>query len=291
MTKQGGGHRASVECMTPKAKSAKAISAKANRADSEYHYQKAIIDPMDSDQPPSNIVLPLKIFIGCDTRERQSALVLQQSLQRLSSLPLSICLLEKHQLHAAGLDWRARDPLQSTDFSFNRFLVPYLLGFKGWGLYLDGDMLCLSDPAALWSHCKHEHALLCVQHPEHLWGQQKMNGLPQTSYPRKNWSSLMLFQAERCRALTPEFVNTASGLTLHRFAWLEQPGQLGRLPRSWNHLVGVDRQPQPTDPQPDLVHWTLGGPWLPGYGQSGGHLADLWRQERAAMTTPMAEGL
>lgn len=229
------------------------------------------------------VELPLHIFIGCDQQQRQAALVLQHSLQRLSSLPLSISLLEQRQLRQAGLDWRERDPLQSTDFSFNRFLVPHLLGFKGWGLYLDGDMLCLSDPAALWAHCDPTLALICVQHPEHIWGENKMNGLIQTSYPRKNWSSLMLFNGGHCRQLTPSFVNSASGLTLHRFAWLEQPEQLGSLPRSWNHLVGLDSQLAPEDPQPDLVHWTLGGPWLPGYGQAGGQLADLWRREQSAM--------
>ena len=242
---------------------------------------------MKSSGFPSNIKLPLKVFIGCDAKERQSALVLQHSLQRLSSLPLSISLLEQHQLRQAGLDWRKRDPLQSTDFSFNRFLVPNLLGFEGWGLYLDGDMLCLSDPAALWSYCDDNLALLCVKHQEHLWGQSKMNGSRQTSYPRKNWSSLILFNGEHCRQLTPFFVNEASGLTLHRFAWLGQPEQLGSLPRSWNHLVGLDAQPMAHGPQPDLVHWTLGGPWLSGYGQDGGHLADLWRKERAAMMDAM----
>lgn len=228
-------------------------------------------------------LLPLQVFIGCDSRQRQAALVLQHSLQRCSSLPLSITLLEDSQLRRCGLLWRERDPLQSTDTSFSRFLVPQLLGYQGWGLYLDGDMLCLSDPAVLWDYCQPERALLCVQHPERRWGTTKMNGALQTSYPRKNWSSLMLFQADRCRALTPDWVNSATGLELHRFAWLTADHELAALPGSWNHLVDVDPPPEPHGRQPDLVHWTLGGPWLRGYEQAGGHLADCWRQERAAL--------
>lgn len=234
---------------------------------------------MPADLTPED--LPLRVFIGCDRRQRQAALVLQHSLQRLSSLPLSISLIEEQQLRRAGLLWRPRHPLQSTDFSFSRFLVPQLLGFRGWGLYLDGDMLCCSDPVGLWRLRQPEAALLCVQHPEQAWGATKMNGAPQTAYPRKNWSSLMLFQGERCRALTPELVNTADGLLLHRFGWLRSEQLIGALPRSWNHLVGLD-PPPPAQQPPDLVHWTLGGPWLPGYADAGGWLADLWRQERAA---------
>ena len=100
----------------------------------------------------------------------------------------------------------------------------------------------------------------------------------------------MLFQAERCGALTPAFVNEASGLVLHRFSWLTSDQQLGALPGSWNHLVDLDPAPAPEGPQPDLVHWTLGGPWLPGYGHAGGHLADLWHQERAACAASFASG-
>jgi hypothetical protein len=193
---------------------------------------------------------------------------------------LAITLLEQGQLERSGLYWRPRDPRQSTDFSFSRFLVPALLDYRGWGLYLDGDMLALADPARLWAQRRDDDAVLCVQHPPHPWGHSKMGGRPQSWYPRKNWSSLMLFNAARCRALTPDVVNTASGLDLHRFAWLEAAdGSLGALPADWNHLVGLDLPPA-ADQLPSLLHWTLGGPWLPGYEQAGGPLADLWHAER-----------
>lgn len=221
---------------------------------------------------------PLQVFIGTDHHHRQAALVLAHSLRSRSSVPIAITLLEQHQLEHAGLYWRPRDPLQSTDFSFSRFLVPALLGFRGWGLYLDGDMLCLEDPANLWALRDDRYAVQCVQHQDHAWGESKMDGRVQTSYPRKNWSSLMLFNADRCTRLDAGYVNSASGLQLHRFQWLPDDSLIGALPRRWNHLVQLD--PLPSDGQLlALIHWTLGGPWLAGYVDAGDSLAELWRHE------------
>lgn len=220
----------------------------------------------------------MQVFIGTDHHHRQAAQVLVHSLRSRSSVPIAITLLEQHQLEQAGLYWRGRDPLQSTDFSFSRFLVPALLGFRGWGLYLDGDMLCLDDPANLWALRDDQYAVQCIQHPVHAWGDAKMDGRVQTSYPRKNWSSLMLFNAARCLQLGVDYVNTASGLQLHRFVWLADDSLLGALPNRWNHLVQLD-PPPPADQPPALIHWTLGGPWLEGYADAGDSLASLWRHE------------
>ena len=179
----------------------------------------------------------MQVFIGTDHHHRLAAQVLAHSLRSRSSVPIAITLLEQHQLERAGLYWRPRDPLQSTDFSFSRFLVPALLGFRGWGLYLDGDMLCLDDPANLWTLRDDQYAVQCVQHPVHAWGDAKMDGRVQTSYSRKNWSSLMLLNCSRCTALTPEYINTASGLDLHRFHWLSGDHEIGAIQGGWNHLV------------------------------------------------------
>jgi lipopolysaccharide biosynthesis glycosyltransferase len=220
----------------------------------------------------------MQVFIGTDHDHRKAALVLAHSLRARSSGPISITLLEQHQLERAGLYWRPRDPLQSTDFSFSRFLVPALLGFRGWGLYLDGDMMCLDDPFKLWCLRDNQFALQCVQHPDHPWGDKKMNGKPQTAYPRKNWSSLMLFNASRCVNLSINYVNQASGLQLHCFEWLSEDSLLGALPRRWNHIVNLDPLPLP-EASPGIVHWTLGGPWLKASVDDDDHLSLLWLQE------------
>jgi hypothetical protein len=127
-------------------------------------------------------------------------------------------------------------------------------------------------------------AVMCVKHDHRPTESKKFLGQVQTTYPKKNWSSVMLMNCRKCWPLTPEYVNTASGLDLHRFNWLPpgaewEPGGealIGEIPRQWNHLVGYD------DPQGDELnlHFTEGGPWFPAYANSP--FADLWRRERQA---------
>lgn len=225
------------------------------------------------------------IFIGMDQRERAATNVLIDSLVAHSSVPLAITPLVSSQLEHQGLYWRSRDPLQSTDFSFSRFLVPQLLNFQGWGLFLDCDMLCRADIAELWALRDDRFALMCVQHEHVPKETEKFLGEPQSAYPRKNWSSVMLFNAGRCRALSPAFVNSASGLELHRFLWLSNDADIGPLPHQWNHLVGV----QEPDASAKLLHWTLGGPWFRGQRQQGGALAAEWfgaRDDAMALWNP-----
>ncbi|MFM7235844.1 MAG: hypothetical protein ACKOYK_03600, partial [Cyanobium sp.] len=161
----------------------------------------------------------IPIFIGYDPRERAATNVLIDSLYQHSSVPLSITPVLTPQLEAQGLYWRERDPKQSTAFSFTRFLVPHLMGYEGWAIFMDCDMLCRTDIAQLWALRDERYAVLCVQH-EHIPNEtSKFLGEVQSPYPKKNWSSLMLLNTARCTALTPEYVNQASGLDLHRFHW------------------------------------------------------------------------
>jgi len=221
---------------------------------------------------------PIPIFIGYDPRERAATNVLIDSLYQQSSMPLAITPVVTPQLEAQGLYWRARDPLQSTAFSFSRFLVPHLVGYQGWAVFMDCDMLCRGDIAKLWSLRDERFAVMCVRQ-DHVAGETvKFLGETQSAYEKKNWSSLMLLNTSRCSALTPDYVNTASGLELHRFHWLASDDEIGFLPNQWNHLVDV--QPLPVDPstgnRPALVHWTLGGPWFRDQRTMGGGLAAEW---------------
>lgn len=224
-------------------------------------------------------IAPLPIFIGYDPRERAATNVLIDSLVQNSSMPLAITPLVTPQLETQGLYWRQRDPRQSTAFSFSRFLVPHLVGFKGWAVFMDCDMLCRSDIAELWALRDDRYAVMCVQH-HHIPDQQvKFLGETQSRYEKKNWSSLMLFNASRCTALTPDYVNSASGLELHRFHWLGDDSQIGPLPMErWNHLVDVQNPNQAA--QSALLHWTLGGPWFREQRTMGGPLAAEWFSAR-----------
>lgn len=200
----------------------------------------------------------IPVFIGYDARESVAFDVLAHSIQARASEPVAIAPVALHQLR--GVFQRDRHPLQSTDFSFSRFLVPYLSGFSGFSIFMDCDMLCLDDVAKLWALRDDRYAVQVVKHDHRPRERQKFLGEPQTPYAKKNWSSVMLFNNGRCRALTPEYVAEASGLDLHQFRWLDHDGLIGDLPREWNHLVGYD------DPSPaSLVHYTLGGPYFAEY--------------------------
>ena len=217
---------------------------------------------------------PIPIFIGVDPRERAAANVLIDSLVQHSSAPLAITPLITPQLEAQGLYWRERDPKQSTAFSFTRFLVPYLMSYQGWAVFMDCDMLARADIAKLWAERNEEYAVQCVQH-QHVPGETvKFLGEVQSAYPKKNWSSLMMLNCSRCQRLTVDYVNTSSGLELHRFHWLDGDQEIGRLDERWNHLVAV--QDSRKAEKASLLHWTLGGPWFKAQRTMGGALAAEW---------------
>ena len=158
---------------------------------------------------------------------------------------------------------RERNSLQSTDFSFSRFLTPYLCDFEGWAMFMDCDMLVLEDIAKLWALRDEKYAVMCVKHDHVPKEKTKFLGAQQTKYEKKNWSSVMLFNCAKCTALTPDYVNSASGLDLHRFNWLGDDDLIGEIPHRWNLLVGYD-QSIPVDEVSNL-HYTIGGPYFHDY--------------------------
>jgi hypothetical protein len=219
----------------------------------------------------------IRIFIGYDPREAVAFNVLAHSIQTRASEPVTIAPLMLSQL--GSLMWRERHNLQSSDFSFSRFLVPHLCDYQGWALFMDCDMLVLDDVAKLWALRDEAFAVQCVKHDHVPAEATKFLGEAQTRYEKKNWSSVMLFNNTKCRALTPDYVNTASGLDLHRFNWLGNDDLIGEIPHCWNHLVDYD----PSLPAAEVsnLHFTTGGPYFPDYVTCG--YADLWYAERERM--------
>ena len=224
---------------------------------------------------PDGRAILINITIGYDPREAVAFSVLVHSIHTHASCPVSIAPLMLSAL--AGVLTRKRHPLQSTDFSFSRFLTPQLSGFAGWSLFMDCDMVMLDDVAKLWALRDERYAVMVVKHDHRPRETRKFLGEPQTAYAKKNWSSVMLFNNARCAALTPDYVNAASGLELHQFKWLASDDLIGALPDRWNHLVGYS----PPRADAALVHFTLGGPYFPDFRDC--EYADAWRGERDAM--------
>lgn len=217
----------------------------------------------------------IRAFIGYDPREAVAFSVLAYSIHARASEPVAIAPLMLSSLR--GVFRRERHPLQSTDFAFTRFLVPHLSDYEGWSLFTDCDMLMLDDVARLWRLRDERYAVMVVKHDHRPRETQKFLGQPQTAYPKKNWSSVMLLNNARCTALTPAYVNQASGADLHQFKWLADDALIGELPRRWNHLVGYDAPSRDVA----LAHFTLGGPYFDGYRDC--EYADEWRLERDRM--------
>lgn len=217
----------------------------------------------------------IRVFIGYDAREAEAFSVLSHSIHARSSKPVAIAPIRLSQLE--GVYLRPRDPLQSTDFSFSRFLTPWLCGYRGWAVFMDCDMLVLDDIAKLWALRDDRFAVQVVKHSHVPNEETKFLGAKQTTYGKKNWSSVMLMNCERCGKLTPEHVNSATGLELHQFKWLEGEHQIGEIPPRWNHLVGYD----PPRRDAALVHYTIGGPYFEEYRDC--EYGAEWFREREEM--------
>lgn len=211
----------------------------------------------------------MKYFIGHDSKYPQTSLVCYSSMTKW--LPTSeVQLLRLHDLYDHYK--RDHDTNQATEFSFTRFLVPFLCDYKGWAVFCDGDFLWVDDPAKLEQYCDPDMSVLCVQHDitaEQL-SSKKMDGKPQLWYERKNWSSLMLINCEHpnTKTLTPDVVNTANAGYLHRLEWAKD--KIGSLPLEFNFLVGYYK----LIPNVCAYHYTDGVPLYPGHESC--EYSDLW---------------
>ena len=209
----------------------------------------------------------IKIFIGYDEGEKIAFHILSESIRRHSSVPVSItplCLSNIPEFK------REKQPNQSTEFAFSRFMVPYLSNYKGWSIFMDCDMMFRSDIKDLWDLRTYRYSVMCCQHDYEPKQGVKFRGAKNEPFPKKNWSSMMLFHNSQCTKLTPEYVNTATGLELHQFKWLERDHMIGNIPLEWNWLVGE----YDYNEEAKNVHWTLGGPYFKDYARSD--YADEW---------------
>jgi lipopolysaccharide biosynthesis glycosyltransferase len=203
----------------------------------------------------------IKIFMGFDRSNRIPAYVLADSIIEQSSIPVEIIFLHKGTLKKFFT--RPKGEYDSTEFSISRFLVPYLSNYKGWSLFVDNDMVVENDVAELLPLMTEDYAVRCTKHNQLVTSDTKFLGEHQTSYNMKNWTSVMMFNNSKCRALTPEYVNNAHGLDLHQFKWLNNiEHEIGDIPLEWNYLADVDSIGQEVIDKPSLIHYTEGGPYF-----------------------------
>lgn len=210
----------------------------------------------------------LRCFVGFDAREAAAYHVCCQSILENTKSPVSF-----HPVRGETRDG-------SNSFTYARFLIPYLCGYKGQALFLDGDMLVTGDIAELFDLSMAYHGVRVVKHDYKTRHPVKYLGAKNEDYPRKNWSSAVMWNCGYYpnRILEPESVKNQTGAYLHRFAWL-QDEQIGDLPYQWNHLVSEL-------PECDAknYHFTVGLPAFAGYENQ--EAADRWFACRQRAMTP-----
>lgn len=216
----------------------------------------------------------IKLYAGYDPAEAAGYHTFCHSVLTRASEPVEIVPIARNTF-----SWwkRKGEDDGATQFSFARFLIPYLQGYRGHAIFMDGaDMLCLGDIAELWALRSHRHSVQCVQHEPYEPLKTKMWNQDNRSYPRKNWSSVMIMNCEYHHAhmLTPEYVANAPGEHLHRFDWANEE-RIGKLPQEWNVLVGHQ-----DIAGAKVLHYTNG---LPEIHPSDIVADALWRCERASM--------
>lgn len=220
----------------------------------------------------------LTVCIGYDSKEPVTWMVLAHSILTRASKPVTIIPINLKTLQGV---YTRTDPAGTTEFSLSRFLTPWLCHYQGYGLFMDSDMLCLTDIYDVFADAsgRWDAEVYACQHDYTPKADTlKATGM-QTAYPRKNWSSFMLFHNPQLeRVLTPEYVNGATPADLHRFRWAQRP--IGDIPLVWNWLVGE----YAPNPDAKVLHYTLGAPCFPGYERCD-H-ADLWWNELEQMMKP-----
>lgn len=221
----------------------------------------------------------IKVFIGYDPVESVAWHAMAHSILSRSSKPVAIIPLNLANL--SSIYTRPRDPKQSNEFSFSRFLVPYLCDYEGFGVFFDCDMLVRCDIDEIFSVIEEQpdKAVYVVKHDYEPRNNIKFLNNIQYKYPRKNWSSVVLWNCSHPanKIVSTSFINTASAMDLHRFQWLTED-EIGELDIRWNWLVGEYDNP-PSDVK--NIHWTVGGPYFEEY--SSADFAQEWFEERDRM--------
>jgi hypothetical protein len=218
-----------------------------------------------------------KIYIGWDSREDIAYQVAKFSIeQRNKAQDIQVWPLKLNMFRELGIITRPNDPRASTEFTFTRFLVPWLMDYKGWAMFVDCDFLFLCDAEEIFTLADPTKAVQVVQHDYTPKPGMKMDGQVQHVYPRKNWSSCILFNCAHPsnRVLNPDMVNSHEPGFMHQFKWLKDE-EIGELPYQYNYLEGTY-----DSHDAKVVHYTLGGPWFPNWQHV--EYAQEWRDEQEA---------
>lgn len=217
----------------------------------------------------------MKVFIGYDSTSPISYNVCKFSIKKNTSKDIEVVPLIQQDLRDQGIYYRPIDEKGSTEFTFTRFLIPFISGYQGWAIFCDSDFLWINDIQKLIEKADDQYAVMVVKHEYVPSVDIKFLGNIQYQYPRKNWSSMVLWNCshEKNKIITKELINTASGQFLHRFMWLNN-SDIGSIDKTWNWLVNWYQEPK--DGHPNALHFTEGGPWIDNYKDC--QYSNIWEE-------------
>lgn len=213
---------------------------------------------------------PIPIFVGYDPREAVAYHTCANSIIRHASKPVAIIPLALNLFE----DYKETHTDGSNQFIYSRFLVPHLMDYNDWAIFIDGDMIVRDDIVKLWELRNSFKDVMVVKHDYKTRMTEKYLGAPNENYPRKNWSSVILWNCSSYpnRKLTPDYIQQATGAELHRFTWLDDE-RIGELPIEWNWLPDEFG----TNDNANLLHYTLGSPCFHEFATTP--QGDEWHRE------------
>jgi len=209
------------------------------------------------------------IVVGFDQKESVAYHTFVQSVIENSTIPTRFMPLNIGSL----TNYKETHKDGSNDFIYSRFLVPYLMNFNGWAIYADGDMVCLEDIKKLWDLRDDKFAVQVVKHDYKTKVKSKYWGNKNEDYPRKNWSSLILWNCNHAshKILNPEFIQKQTGAFLHRFSWIKDQ-EIGEIEKEWNWLAMEYEEKNDIN----LIHYTIGTPCFEEYQNKS--LSSYWKK-------------
>lgn len=220
------------------------------------------------------------IYIGYDVREDMAAQICRYSIVKRITDKRRIKFLRSKDI--PQFFGRPQD-IQSTDFTYTRFFIPYIEQYEGFSVFVDCDFLFLDDINELVNSVNPDAAVSVVKHPSYNPRTSiKMDGIPQHGSHRKNWASLMVFNNQKCKQLTVDYINNVQpGRSLHEFKWVDDK-DIGSISLDWNTLDGYYELDNPR-----AIHYTDGGPWFKDYKQT--YYSKYWWNEYYEYTDSRGE--
>ena len=200
----------------------------------------------------------IDLIVGFDQKEAVAYHTFVQSVIENASNPVRFMPLNMKSLK----EYSEKHNDGSNEFIYSRFLVPHLMNFKGWAIYVDGDMICVEDIKKLWDLRDEKYAVQVVQHDYQTKVKKKYWGNKNENYPRKNWSSVVIWNCEheKHKILSPNFIQNQTGSFLHRFHWLNDD-EIGDIDKKWNWLAMEYEEKKGIN----LIHYTIGTPCFKEY--------------------------